>query len=554
MTFPWLVLGVAGIAALSAGIAWRTRAYGPIAIAAGASILLLHGWSYFHYTGDDAYISYRYARNLADGLGLVWNPGEHVEGYSNFLWVLTMAGADKAGADIVVTGRWVGFGLGVVVVGATYRLTADILPGEAGRIAGFAAALLLATCGAFAIWSMAGLETSLFALLVTGGALIHVREHAGMRPPVSGAAWAFASMTRPDGPLLFAVSAVFKAIEAALRVRATPTSRGNAALRECGWLLVWAAGFALLFIPYFVWRYGEYGYFFPNTYYAKMGAGIDQYDRGLRYVALFAQQYAAWLLVLAPIAAALTSIRRIPVLYVATLAAVYIGYIGYAGGDSLVRFRLIAPVTPLMYAAIAAAGAALIDTIATATGRRAAAVATAATAAAALLLFTLQASALDNNIRVERQAVEDRADIGRWLAASVPSAASIAVIPAGAIPYESDLRTIDMLGINDEHIAHRDLPIGKFAAGHEKYDGAYVLDRQPDIIILEDTLTDSAWSREDYERLRIALIPARVDMLDQPRLWEEYEARSVELREGSWFNLLVRREASDVLAQTQSPP
>jgi hypothetical protein len=81
-----------------------------------------------------------------------------------------------------------------------------------------------------------------------------------------------------------------------------------------------------------------------------------------------------------------------------------------------------------------------------------------------------------------------------------------------------------------------------------------VLDRQPDIIILEDTLTDTAWSRDDYERLRIALIPARVDMLDQPRLWEEYEPRSAELREGSWLNLLVRRGATDVLAQTQSPP
>jgi hypothetical protein len=169
-----------------------------------------------------------------------------------------------------------------------------------------------------------------------------------------------------------------------------------------------------------------------------------------------------------------------------------------------------------------------------------------------MMLFTLHPSALDVNVRIERQAVDDRVEIGRWLRANVPESTWIAVIPAGAIPYESGLPTIDMLGISDEHIAHRDLPIGKFAAGHEKYDGAYVLDRMPDIIILEDTLTDAPWAREEYERARVALIPARVDMLDQPRLWEEYEPRSVGIREGSWFNLLVRREASDVLARTQS--
>src|SRR5262245_49032609 len=35
---------------------------------------------------DDAFISFRYARNWAEGQGLVWNPGERVEGYTNFLW------------------------------------------------------------------------------------------------------------------------------------------------------------------------------------------------------------------------------------------------------------------------------------------------------------------------------------------------------------------------------------------------------------------------------------------------------------------------------------
>jgi len=53
---------------------------------------LLNGERYFCLY-DDAMISMRYAKNLAQGFGLVWNPGgERVEGFTNPLWVLFMAG------------------------------------------------------------------------------------------------------------------------------------------------------------------------------------------------------------------------------------------------------------------------------------------------------------------------------------------------------------------------------------------------------------------------------------------------------------------------------
>src|SRR5438046_1501989 len=52
---------------------------------------------YLHVMYDDAFITYRYAENLARGLGLVYNPGERVEGYSNFLWTLMMAVVVKLG-------------------------------------------------------------------------------------------------------------------------------------------------------------------------------------------------------------------------------------------------------------------------------------------------------------------------------------------------------------------------------------------------------------------------------------------------------------------------
>src|SRR5437762_4060818 len=51
------------------------------------------------FTVDDAYISYRYARNFARGLGLVYNPGERIEGYTNFLWTLLIGFGFKLHLD-----------------------------------------------------------------------------------------------------------------------------------------------------------------------------------------------------------------------------------------------------------------------------------------------------------------------------------------------------------------------------------------------------------------------------------------------------------------------
>jgi hypothetical protein len=49
---------------------------------------LFHVLSFGFCLQDDAYIGLRYSRNLSDGNGLVFNPNEHVEGYTNFSWII----------------------------------------------------------------------------------------------------------------------------------------------------------------------------------------------------------------------------------------------------------------------------------------------------------------------------------------------------------------------------------------------------------------------------------------------------------------------------------
>ena len=69
-------------------------------LAASLLLLLGHEALLLGRNVDDAWISYRYARNLAEGAGLVFNAGERVEGYTNFLLVLFQAAFLRAGLPV----------------------------------------------------------------------------------------------------------------------------------------------------------------------------------------------------------------------------------------------------------------------------------------------------------------------------------------------------------------------------------------------------------------------------------------------------------------------
>jgi len=559
MNFPWLVLGVVGAATIAGGIGRFTRQWHVAAIGASAGILLLQHF-YFNYTSDDAYISYRYARNLSDGVGPVWNPGDHVEGYTNFLWVGILAGLHKLGADIVESGRWLGYALAVLAAIGTYFLTTQLLGGTPGRVAGFIATMLLCASGAWAMWSTAGLEAPLFAALTLAALLLHLRERPGRDRvgwlPASGIVWAFVGMARADGVLFAGVTGLFKVGDLVRQVRAAPDgTRLRAFVFGGAHLVLWIALFAAFYAPYFVWRYNYYDWFFPNTYYAKVGSDPDQFDRGIKYVLAFLQETGGWLLLLLPLAIAESAVRRGAALYVLVLAGVWLGYTAYVGGDSLLRYRFIAPVLPLYYGVLAVTAVSIATRLRTAMPRRRyVAEAIASVAVLASISITLHPQAVDAiDTLGERRAVDQRVIVGRWMRDNLPSDSTVATIPVGALGYESRLTIIDMLGITDEHIAHRNLKIGELAAGHEKYDSEYVLDRRPDIILLFDGLTAEPLGESAYKKLGGIFIPAAIDMVSNERVFKEYERRVVEV-DGKWLNLLVRKDAGLILLLTKEAP
>ena len=208
---------------------------------------------------DDAFISLRYADNLIEGHGLVWNPGERVEGYSNLLWVLLSAILLAAGCEPILALRVLAISASIATL-ATLAFS-RLLP---ARLPAQLALLLLPTQAIFAFWAIGGLETPMVMLFVAwtmlGVSNAFTSDDSSPNRRwllVAGVSLALLAWTRPDGPL-WAVGAA--ASVAWLGRRARP-------LRLIVFLL-WPPILAVLAQTLF--RLTYYDEWIPNTGYAKM--------------------------------------------------------------------------------------------------------------------------------------------------------------------------------------------------------------------------------------------------------------------------------------------
>lgn len=171
-----------------------------VAAVLGGLVFLL--WLRFYQppnTVDDAYITFRYARNLVSGVGFVYNPGERVLGtttpaYAALLAVLSrVSGFDDYPRLALITNAL----LDAVTFCLLARLGARLI---GSRWIGLSAALLFAIDGRTLDWSTGGMESSfnVMAIILTFGLFFD------KRPRLAALACGLAVLIRPDGATLAA--------------------------------------------------------------------------------------------------------------------------------------------------------------------------------------------------------------------------------------------------------------------------------------------------------------------------------------------------------------
>jgi hypothetical protein len=422
---------------------------------------------------DDSYISYRYARNLARGEGLVYNVGERVEGYTNFLWTVATAGALAAGfePEPATEAMAAAAALGAILLLAL--LARRSIRGPLAPAAWLLPPLLYAAVSSQAYHVVSGMETLLFVSLVLAGfACLQLgrsprpgESFPGRVALAAGALFGLAALTRPEG-FLYAGIGGLCALWNGWRdgAEGSASTRGpRALLRRLRAPLLLSASFLAFVLPHLAWRYRYYGHPLPNTYYAKVsGPFLERLERGWGSLVRGMEDWAIWPLVLLALLA-LPALRRDRFwAWCYGIAVATCGSFVLVGGDFVHSFgpRMLMPAFPFVLLLAAEGLRRLVAAVPGTVRIRALGTALVAVAVLGLAAHALSQPWVGRGGKLGGLVMSHGSwrATGAWLNRNTPPDTLVATTAAGILPYVSDRPTLDMFGLTDEHIAHHGAP------------------------------------------------------------------------------------------------
>ncbi len=458
---------------------------------------------------DDAFISFRYAKHLVEGKGLVFNGGERVEGYTNFLWVLLMAVGYKCGVSPPIFSRVLSAACAALLVTAVALFCRSYFSGRMFPRFSYLGALLLGMNPLFIEHIGTGLETILFALLLFLSLSLYLRiDGDRWRPYLTGSLLGLAYLTRPDAVLWTSSFVVIDVAHVALGKRPFR--------RQVKVTLKYGIVFSLIVLAHLAWRIGYYHDWLPNTYYAK--GGVSNWYTGYFNTTDF---------LLSTGGIGLVALLGGP-LFLRTRWAFTMSLIILVStmhnlrvGDFILTGRFLLPILPLIYIILQElVRLALTESLSPRGVGRWQKIALVGFRTAIPILFLI---GLAREYRVAKTTAERfRAhnfvfmEMAECIKENTSTEDTIALTAVGMIPYYSGRRCIDMAGLTDRHIARNGLVDKDCIVGHQRADSDYVLDRKPDVVLLPRPTSTSG------------LVAATRYLWGNHRFFELYEPISIE--------------------------
>ena len=463
-----------------------------------SSLVAIDGKRYYGLF-DDAMISMRYAWNLSHGNGLVWNPGERVEGYTNLLLTLVMSVftglLDKSSAvlGVQILGVLLVFGC-IYLTWRLARFAAAEFEDAARPLFIGAALVLTITYYPLSFWSLTGMETGLLTFLLLAALLaleVYLRGRRRRYLFLLATFLGLAYLTRPDAAIFAAPILLYASYEA---WRGTSSHRVETIALMLGLFLVFPLGQEAFRISY-------YGVYMPNTYVLKL-TGMPLADRirnGLGFISLYFWTHIIFLGT-AFIGCLLKPDRR-KALYM-LLVTLPVVYQVWVGGDAWNWWRIMAPAEPVAAILFVLGAFELLRRIgAPASSRK----------GKRLVVYLTAISVLTVNLGFLPQMFLTQA----WppvnfyyprvngaviLNQITTRDATVGLVGAGVIPYYTERKGYDFLGRTDPYIAARPPDLsgdiawsGMYSVpGHNKYDLNYSIQQMRPTFI-----ETSKWGSQD---------------------------------------------------------
>jgi len=395
---------------------------------------------------DDAYITYRYAENFYKGFGLVFNKGERVEGYSNFLYLILMTPSFFFGRNNVYFYSLI---LNSILFSLSIFLFFDLVKNSTDRITALISSSILSINPWIWLNVASGLETTLVFLLFI---LILKFIDDFKKIKLLLIFLTLTILSRIDGFVI----AFFVCLYLLANKRY---------IHFCLSSLFISSVFAIQSL----FRYLYYGNFISNTFYAKF------YNIDLNHKISYACFYffknllftGLWFLFFIT---AYLSLKRMlkgnfdKIMFYQLFPMLWVCYIFMIGGDNYNERFLLILIPCLLYAVCCLSSIKKQVLITT---------------------FFLQIIfvPIDERFHYVLNKYDPRIAVGDFIKKHYPNRI-IAVDAAGKIPFFSEAKTIDILGLTDPHISRKTVKKeDAFIPGHIKYDPVYVLNKEPDLIM-----------------------------------------------------------------------
>jgi hypothetical protein len=327
--------------------------------------------------------------------------------------------------------------------------------------------------------------------------------------------------------------------------------------------VIFSAAFILIFGTYFIWRWNYFGYFFPNTFYAKTGGGFDQLAGGLLYAfkALRLFYGFAWIPLILIFLFFKKEMLTDKVVFLFSIGIVSLVTTILIGGDHFHYGRFILPVLPLLFVIFPL----VLDRMLSApikyiklnpVNRVTVLLVVIVAILVVKPVYQETISGLKNLFDGKKEilVVYDQSaetDIIEWqngfniMGKTLNQIADkdnyIAAVPIGAIGYYSKINVIDMVGLVDPVIAHEEFSptaVRKWTPGHTKGDGKYILSRKPEYIQLTDYLTRNPLETPHVRSTQFISVK---EIWESEEFHQDYEFYPVEVIDGWYYNLFKRK-------------